>query len=281
MTHPANKPAVIVVSSHVAEGAVGNRAAVFALERLGFPVVAVPTVTLAWHPGAGPATRLVPDDDRFAALVGDLIGADWLGTVGGVLSGYLGTAGQAEAIAALVAAVKQRNPAARYLCDPVAGDAGRTYVPADVVAAIGERLLPAADIATPNRTEFGLFFDEQAADEAALVAAARQSGIGEVVITSAFAGPGEAVDLLVVAERAYRARHPAVATAPHGAGDLLAALYLGHRLDGVPAPQALDRAVGATVSMIEMAGGATRLPLAEGQAVLVDPDRAVPVDEVG
>ena len=33
--------AVIVISSHVARGSVGNRAAVFALETLGFPVWAV------------------------------------------------------------------------------------------------------------------------------------------------------------------------------------------------------------------------------------------------
>ena len=51
--------AVIVVSSHVARGSVGNRAAVFALETLGHPVWAVPTVLLPWHPGHGRATRIV------------------------------------------------------------------------------------------------------------------------------------------------------------------------------------------------------------------------------
>ena len=50
--------AVIVVSSHVARGSVGNRAAVFALETLGHPVWAVPTVMLPWHPGHGRATRI-------------------------------------------------------------------------------------------------------------------------------------------------------------------------------------------------------------------------------
>ncbi|MBE0694401.1 MAG: pyridoxal kinase, partial [Aquamicrobium sp.] len=40
--------AVIVISSHVARGTVGNRAAVFALETLGLPVWAVPTVILPW-----------------------------------------------------------------------------------------------------------------------------------------------------------------------------------------------------------------------------------------
>lgn len=280
MIHPANKPLVIVVSSHVAKGAVGNRAAVFALERLGFPVVAVPTVTLSWHPGEGPATRIVPGEDQFAALIGDLIGADWLDTVGGVLSGYLDGAGQADAVAVLVAAVKQRNPGARYLCDPVAGDAAGPYVPADVIAAIGRRLLPLADIATPNRHELGFLFEEPGGDDAALIAAARRSGIGEVLVTSAFAGPGEAANLLVYGDGAYRAWHPAVSKAPHGSGDLLAALYLGHRLDGVPARDAFGRAVGSTLSLVEMAGGATRLPLAEGQAALVAPDRAVTVETV-
>ena len=60
--------AVIVVSSHVARGSVGNRAAVFALETLGHPVWAVPTVLLPWHPGHGPATRIVPDAEPVLRL---------------------------------------------------------------------------------------------------------------------------------------------------------------------------------------------------------------------
>jgi pyridoxine kinase len=49
--NPDIHPSVIVISSHVVRGSVGNRAAVFALETLGFPVWAVPTVVLPWHPG--------------------------------------------------------------------------------------------------------------------------------------------------------------------------------------------------------------------------------------
>ncbi len=121
--------AVIVVSSHVVRGSVGNRAAVFALEALGFPVWAVPTVTLPWHPGHGPATRIVPPIEDFAALMADLARAPWLGEVGAVLSGYLGNAAQAEAVADLVAAVKAVNPSAIYLCDPVMGDRGGSMYP--------------------------------------------------------------------------------------------------------------------------------------------------------
>lgn len=46
-----DKKAIIVISSHVVRGSVGNRAAVFALEIFGHPVWAVPTVILPWHQG--------------------------------------------------------------------------------------------------------------------------------------------------------------------------------------------------------------------------------------
>ncbi len=251
----------------------------FALERLGFPVVAVPTVTFSWHPGEGPATRIVPSDDQFAGLVEDLVGADWLGSVGGVLSGYLGTPGQATAISSLIKAVKARNPRAAYLCDPISGDAAGPYVPSEVVAVIGRQLLPLADIATPNRHELGFFFGDSA-DETGLIAAARRSGIGEIVVTSASLAPGEVANLLVLPDAVHRAQHAAVADAPHGTGDFLAAFYLGHRLAGVPPPQAFGLAVGATFRLTEMAGGGSRLPLSEGQAVLMSPDLALAVETV-
>ena len=69
MKRQAAKPSVIVISSHVARGSVGNRSAVFALERLGFTVIAVPTVLLPFHPGHGPGTRIVSDDAAFAEMV--------------------------------------------------------------------------------------------------------------------------------------------------------------------------------------------------------------------
>ena len=145
--------AVIVISSHVARGSVGNRAAVFALETLGHPVWAVPTVILPWHPGHGRATRIVPEPDQFAALMKDLENARWLGEVGAVLSGYLGDARQAVAVASLVKAVKAKNPKALYICDPVMGDSGGLYVPLETATAIRDLLMPIADIATPNRYE--------------------------------------------------------------------------------------------------------------------------------
>jgi pyridoxine kinase len=39
------------------------------------------------------------------------------------------------------------------VCDPVLGDDGKMYVPETFVSLYREKLLPFADIATPNQTE--------------------------------------------------------------------------------------------------------------------------------
>jgi pyridoxine kinase len=279
MQVPRRKPAVIVISSHVARGAVGNRAAVFALERLGFPVVAVPTVILSWHPGMGKAARFTLPDEAFARLLGDLAGAPWLGEVDGILSGYLGTAEQAVPIAALVDAVKALNPAALYLCDPVIGESAGPYVPDAVIAAIRDKLLPRADIATPNRYELGLLGGEELSGNDDIIAASRTTGVPEMVVTSAFGRRNQAANLLVAPEGARLATHAALASAPHGTGDLLSALYLAHRLDGVAAPEALQLAAGSTLRLAEMAVDGA-LPLARGQELLVGEAAGVALDEI-
>ena len=102
--------AVIVISSHVVRGSVGNRAAVFALETLGHPVWALPTIVLPWHPGHGPSTRLRFSDDDFDHAIDDLIRAPWLGEVSAVLSGYFGSPRQPVAVERLVTAARQKNP---------------------------------------------------------------------------------------------------------------------------------------------------------------------------
>jgi pyridoxine kinase len=281
MNPRSEKSAVIVVSSHVADGTVGNRAAVFALERFGFPVVAVPTIILSWHPGRGKATRIVPPTRDFASLIADLAQAPWLGKVGGVLSGYLGEAHQAEPIAALVGAVKARNRDALYLCDPVLGDAAGPYVSEAILGAVTEKLLPLADIVTPNRYELGFLTGAKAVDNDALIAAAHATGVGEAVVTSAFAAPGEAANLLVAPGVVHIATHPGLDRAPHGTGDLLAALYLAHRLSGIAAPEALRRAAGSIHRMVGLAAGAEDLPLAAGQAAFFDSGETVGLRQLG
>lgn len=243
--------AVIVISSHVVRGSVGNRAAVFALETLGFPVWAVPTVTLPWHPGHGRATRIVAPPEQFAALMADLERAPWLGEVGAVLSGYLGDAAQAQAVASLVRAVKARRPKALYICDPVIGDAAGLYVPDATASAMRDILIPLADIATPNRFELEWLTGTKLPDSKALMAAARAAGPATMLVTSAPAMMADSIaNLLVDANQAVMAEHRVIDRPPNGLGDLTAAVYLARILSGQTPAKALQSTTAAVYEIL-------------------------------
>jgi pyridoxine kinase len=272
MASPAR--AVIVVSSHVVRGSVGNRAAVFALESLGFPVWAVPTVILPWHPGHGPATRIVPPEAQFAGMLADLERSSWLGEVGAVLSGYLGDPGQADAVASLVAAVKRRNPSAIYVCDPVMGDRGGLYVPVATAAAICNVLMPLADIATPNRHELEWMAGDPLSDMRAILAAAERAGPARMLVTSAPAMlAGGMGNLLVGPARTLLAEHRAIENPPNGLGDLTAAVFLARILDGMGDEKALQSTTAAVFEILARTAsrGADELTLETDAASLARP----------
>lgn len=277
---PSRRKAVIVISSHVVRGTVGNRAIVFALERLGHPVWAVPTIVLSWHPGHGPATRSVPDADKFAAMMDDLAGAPWLDEVGAIITGYLGHADQAAAAARLIEAVRTRNPAALYLCDPVIGDAGGLYVPSATAEAIRDRLVPLADIATPNQFELEWLTGIETASRDGMLKAAAVLPPATVVATSApGTSAGRIGNLLVTDDRATLFEHDRHARPPHGAGDLTSALVTTGMLEGRPAEEAVERATRRVYSVLRaaVAGGADELSLATDAALLETPDAPVDV----
>ena len=239
----------------------------------------VPTVLLPWHPGHGPGTRVAVDP----GLIEDVARSVVPGEVGGCLTGYFGNAAQVEAAAGLLARLRESSPAPLVLCDPVVGDGGRFYVHEDTRNAV-RRLALQADILTPNSFELAFLAGHDFArmtDNAHLIEAARALGRREIVVTSAFAGEGETGNLLVTPRGAELIAHRAFKTAPHGTGDLLAALYLGHRLGGAEPRDALMRATSATLHLVELAGDASQLPLAAGQDAFLAPPEGVRVEAAG
>lgn len=271
---PEALPAVIVISSHVVRGTVGNRAAVFALETLGFPVWALPTITLPWHPGHGKATRLVPDEASFNALIDDLCNAPWLEEVSGILTGYLGAAYQAPAIVRLVNALKAKNPEAVYLCDPVIGDEAGLYVNQETAGVIRDMLLPLADIATPNRFELEWLTGHAIADNTALINAAEMLGPKVVVCTSAHAMmAGSTGNLLVADAGCIMAEHRQVVGPTNGLGDLTAALFLARTLIGQSNELALKQTTASVFEVMARASkrGANELMLAADASSLSHP----------
>lgn len=242
--------AVIVISSHVVRGSVGNRAAVFALEILGRPVWALPTIVLPWHPGHGPATRLKFPDADFDHAIDDLIRAPWLGEVSAILSGYFGTPQQPAAVARLVEAARLRNPDLTYVCDPVMGDLGGLYVPVETASAIRDRLIPLADLATPNRYELQWMVGSELTSNQAIIDAALSLGPKRMLVTSAVPMmAGGTGNLFLSGRSALLAEHRLIDNPPNGLGDLLAAVFLARLLDGMEEEKALQL---ATASVFEI-----------------------------
>jgi pyridoxine kinase len=276
---------VIVISSHVAHGSVGNRSIVFALEMLGLPVWAVPTVILPWRPDRGRATRIVPDTKLFADFLKDLENFPRLNEVGAVISGYLGDAGQAAAIASLVARLRSVNPRLRYLCDPVIGDSDGLYVPEETAEAIRDRLVPLADIVTPNRFELAWMAGRPLDDVEAIIAAAStlpQKAIAPkmALVTSAPGGSaGRIGNLLVTGSAAVLAEHNMIDQPPKGPGDLTAAVFLARLMEGLDPAEALRLATASVFEAVAQAAerGADELMLETAAASVSDPTAAVVV----
>lgn len=262
---PDTPPTVLSVQSHVAFGHVGNDAAVFGLQRLGVEAVAVHTCQLSNHTGYPGVRGRVFEAAEIVEVLEGLAARGVLETLSGLLSGWLGKAAIAEAILDTLTRARSVTNGRRvlYVCDPVMGDdtasgEGRLYAAGDIPALIRERLLPAADVLTPNRFELALLSDmpvTTAAEAAAAARAVMTRGPEMVLVTSLpLPDPARAGCLAVTAAAETVIETPRLAM-PHpvnGGGDLLAALLLGHLVQGREREEAARRAVHGLFAVLEM-----------------------------
>jgi pyridoxine kinase len=262
---------VLALSSHVVRGHVGLAATVPALQWLGHEVWALPTVVLASRPGLGRLERQerqeLPD---LAAMLAALEADGCWPMLDAVLTGYFPSAASVDVAADAIARIRAANPRAKVLVDPILGDAGRLYVAPTTAAAIRDRLLPLADIATPNLFELTWLtgaapasLDDAASDRALenVARLARQLGPATVVVTSAGETAAEVATLLVTGSPRRERRLPRRDGIPNGAGDLFAGLLLGYLLDGLSEEAALDASLAALDRVLAASAGRDVLEL--------------------
>lgn len=254
---------VLCLSSQVARGYVGGTASRVALERLGHEAWLLPSVILSNHPGhVRFAGEQVPTG-RLRAMIEALADNGWLGEVDALLTGYLPTPDHVALAADLAERVRAANREALILCDPILGDdPGGLYLDEDAAAALRDELLPLADMATPNRFELAWLsgIDVTTPAQAAQAAAALPPAC--VIASSIPAYRADRVrDLLRDTDGTCSAEATLRDHAPHGVGDLMAALFLGHRLNGVPPSEALARASAAVQAALGVSGAGDELRL--------------------
>ena len=141
-----------------------------------------------------------------------------LARVAAVLSGYQGAEDVGEVVLETVARVKELNPAAIYCCDPVMGDVGRgMFVRPGIPELMRDRVVPAADVITPNHFELDFLAGRETrtlADVLAAVDDVRATGPSTVLVTSVLTDetPEGSVDVLAVSdEGAWRMPYAAAA----------------------------------------------------------------------
>jgi pyridoxine kinase len=248
---------IISIQSQVLHGHVGNSAATFPMQYLGVPVTAVPTALLSNHPHYSTMRGCIVDHELLRDL---LLGVEERGLVDRsaiLLTGYLGSAANGRVVAEFVARAKARNPALRYCCDPVMGDADLGYfTPKPLRDIFRERLIPLADILTPNAFEFadliGGSCNSLSAMRRGVASLGRQRERIVVITGIGLADQANArVDTVALHDASgWKVSTPRLRCRPAGTGDLLTALLVSRLAQGAALPQALESAVSGVFAVL-------------------------------
>lgn len=265
---------ILAISSYVVHGHVGLSAIVPTLHAMGHEVLAVPSVVLSAHNGYPNVGGIWFEGGQIRRVTDGLAANGWLDDVDAAMTGYLPSAGLVGDAEKIVREVRRKNPNVLYLCDPVIGDDPRgLYVLEEVAEAVRDRLLPLADILTPNRFELEWLTGRpiKSALEADVAAASLAADL--VVATSVPAGRKRLANVFSGEDSAGQTIVPREDFAPHGTGDLFAALLVGHMLGDVDHAEAVARASAGVRLVIEASAGSRELRLLDNLDEAVAADR--------
>ncbi len=278
MPHPIT---ILSVQSAVAYGHVGNSAAVFPLQRIGVEVLPVYTVNFSNHTGYGAwrGPLIAPND--VAEVITGIEERGAFGAIDAVLSGYQGSAGIADVIVDAAARVKAANPHAVYSCDPVMGNAkSGCFVAPEIPILLREKVVPAADIITPNQFELGYLTGTEPAtleETLASVDLAFAMGPRVVLVTSVLRpdAPEDTIEMLAAdQDGAWIVQTPRLPIKANGSGDVTAALFTAHYVETGNAQTALERTVSSVYALLKLTheSGERELQLVQAQEHYANPE---------
>ena len=257
---------IISIQSHVVFGHVGNRAAVFPLERMGVEVLPLNTVQFSNHPGYGSWKGSFFPGSHIAEIWQGIVDIGAADRCDAVLSGYIGSSEVGRAIVDIVESLRKAGKPGVFCCDPVMGDYEEgLYVKPDIPSFYAHEALPRASIVKPNQFEAELLSGIPIRS----LSSARQAcsilhdkGPGIVLITSVDALDGSDGSICSILslrdkntgnEKGYSIKSPRFnfAVPPHGAGDLTCALFLGYYLESTDPCVAFERTMTAVHKVFE------------------------------
>ena len=272
---------VLSIQSWVACGNVGNTAALFPLQRLGFETWSLITVAFSNHTGYGKWRGAAVPAGEIATLFEGIAELGILSRCDAVLSGYLGEAEAGPVLLDIVGRIKAANPKALFACDPVMGDVGPGwYVRAGLPEFYRDQAVRLADIVTPNRFELEWLIGSgigTVAEAGAAAATLRSQGPSIVLVTSLELGADRVAVVAAGPDGTWAVETPRLPIEATGCGDAVAALFLGWLLKGKKLPDALAAAIAAIYGVIEATTRSAdgELALIAAQDELVSPSRSI------
>jgi len=244
MLNSTTDPQVLSIQSHVISGYVGNKAAVFPLQVLGLEVHSINSVEFSNHTGYGNWKGNVLNSSELKDLMTGLEN-NKLDEFSHILTGYVGSSSFLEQLSISIQQLKCKNPNTVYLCDPVMGDNGHLYVPKELLYIYRDKLIPLADIVTPNQFEAELLTETKIQNDADAIESMKMlhnMGAKTVVISSSVLGSTEDCFSAFGSTRdgndgpleVWKIDIPRIPHLFTGTGDLFAALLLAwmHRSKG-------------------------------------------------
>ncbi|STO54096.1 pyridoxamine kinase [Canicola haemoglobinophilus] len=251
---------ILSIQSHVVYGYAGNKSATFPMQLLGIDVWALNTVQFSNHTQYGKWTGMVIPKEQIGEIVQGIDNIGELHQCDAVLSGYIGSAEQVEEIIKAFYKVKERNPKAIYLCDPVMGHPDKGCIVADgVKEGLIKTAMAQADIITPNLVELrelsGLAVEnfEQAIEAVKVILS---KGPKKVLVKhlSRVGKDATKFEMLLANEDGIwhisRPLHD-FSKEPVGVGDLTAGLFLANLLNGKSDVEAFEHTANAVNDVME------------------------------
>lgn len=280
---------ILSIQSQVVYGHVGNSAVIFPLQCLGHEVWSVPTAILSNHAGYPEVGGQVMPTETVSGLLHGLEKRGAFENCDLMVSGYLGNSELAALATHAAVQIRAANPALIYCCDPVMGDRGSgVYVDDALPEHFRLVALPLADITTPNLFELTLLCGREAG---ALEAVSARDIVmaGREILTQM--RPGAAVMVTSADHRDLDPAHIAVIafndseawcvetprldfrSEPHGAGDLLSALFGAFVALHRPLAAALENSVGTVFAILSETArrDGAELDLVAARDVIVSP----------
>lgn len=249
---------VLSIQSTVVFGYVGNKSAAFPLQVLGFDVSTINSVQFSNHTGYKCFKGQVLNSDDLACLY-DGLQENGISSFSHILTGYIGSQSFLEKVAEIVVDLKKKNPSLVYVCDPVMGDNGEMYVPAELLPVYIDKILPIADIVTPNQFEVEKLTGIKITSEEDAIEAMKilhSKGPKTVVISSSeFSSDGSITSLASTVtngkKEVYKVQFQKLNAVFVGTGDLFAACLLAWLEKDKDLKLALEKTIATLQSVIK------------------------------